>query len=112
LRRHIPPLPVSAFSLALAAAVLADPARLDPLRARVRARKPEFVALLERFGVRPQAGHPAVPWVCVDATEAARLAAAGVAGKPSAAIDDPSWRYVVPLSDERWQCALALLAVG
>ncbi|MGE5828136.1 MAG: aminotransferase class I/II-fold pyridoxal phosphate-dependent enzyme [Micromonosporaceae bacterium] len=110
LRRHVPPLQVSAFSLALAADVLADPTRLDPLRARVRVRKPEFVALLARFGVPARAGHPAVPWVCVDAAGAARLAAAGVAGKPCAAVDDPSWRFVVPLADERWQRALALLA--
>lgn len=112
LRRYIPPLQVSAFSLALAAAVLADPARLDPLRARVRVRKPEFTARLQRFGVRPQPGHPAVPWVCVDTAGAARLAAVGVAGKPCAAVDDPSWRFVVPLSDERWQCAVALLAAA
>jgi histidinol-phosphate/aromatic aminotransferase/cobyric acid decarboxylase-like protein/ubiquinone/menaquinone biosynthesis C-methylase UbiE len=110
LRRHIPPLPVGALCLALAVEVLADPARLDPLRARVRARKPEFAALLDRFGVPSPGGHPAVPWVCVDAAGAARLAAAGVAGKPVAAVDDPAWRFVVPLSDERWQLAVALLA--
>jgi histidinol-phosphate/aromatic aminotransferase/cobyric acid decarboxylase-like protein len=109
LRRYVPPLQVSALSVALAAAVLADPARLDPLRAKVRHRKPEFVSLLVRAGLRPRVGHPAVPWVCLAPADAARLADRGIAGKPCAAVDDAHWRFVVPLADDRWARALGLL---
>jgi len=109
LRRYVPPLQASTLSIALAAAVLADPARLDPLRSRVRERKPEFVSLLARAGLRPRVGHPAVPWVCLTPADAARLVDRGIVGKPCAAVDDAHWRFVVPLADERWTRAAALL---
>ncbi len=132
-RAGCPPLAVGALSLDVALALLAQGDVLAGLRARISEVRPRFVALLAANGIPMDAdadtgaathvgarggagtaagaGDPRLPWVTVDRAAGVWLAERGVVGKPVPTAPDSRelLRLSVPLSEHRWQAALAAL---
>lgn len=113
LRAIVPPLQVSALSVQMVQALLGDGEdALAPLRQRIREVKPKLLEALDRAGLRPLAGDPAVPWVIVEGGDETlqALAGRGVLGKRTiTATGAELVRLVVPLSAARVRAMTELL---
>ncbi|SEH01051.1 Histidinol-phosphate/aromatic aminotransferase or cobyric acid decarboxylase [Nonomuraea solani] len=103
-RAAVPALQTSELALQVALRMLALPDPLAGLRARIAEMRPRTERALTAFGLQPDPGHPALPWLTAPATALDRLAERGVLAKRLRAADRSApdlAKIAVPLSDER-----------